>query len=307
MRLDMSMKRSLLLLCAASLMACSAPAPKTTDEPIATPPAPRGPAVLYVSMSTVVPAACAGLDADSPSEAWMDCAYQQTESDELSFVALPLACYDHNNAAWLHTDDPQCRRPFSSVANPRAGSLKLGPYSPVFCLAAGEMFHAASLNEPIPDGTPLLSMPESQHYLTLDAVPPSDTVDSEPFFAAFSTWLQSLPEQPSSPPELLQSLELDLDGDGLPDQLVVLHALSEDDFAFSASALYLRRGGPGRELVRIYEQSWQSFMLLGAVDLDGNGVLELFVQSWGIESHALSVLRLESGHLVSVGEYWCGA
>lgn len=110
-------------------------------------------------------------------------------------------------------------------------------------------------------------------------------------------------------PRVEQRAELDLDGDGALEVLIAVTvpaARGEDDAVARAAALFIERAG-ALTLLRGGEGSRARYTVLGALDLDGDGHRELYLNTYDDEGFALTLERLGEGGLEALGRWSCGA
>lgn len=111
-------------------------------------------------------------------------------------------------------------------------------------------------------------------------------------------------------PRIDQRARLDLDGDGTPEQLVAVAVpgkIQDDDELLRASALFLVPDAGAPELLRARTDTRERYTVIGALDLDGDGPRELYLNTYDADGFSLSLERREAGGLVTLGRWACGA
>lgn len=109
-----------------------------------------------------------------------------------------------------------------------------------------------------------------------------------------------------------QQAQLDLDGDAVSESLVVATVPArskkgEDAPPPAFSGVFLAPAGDAPPtLLRGHTDASGRFTVLGAVDLDGEGTRELYLNTYDDEGFTLSIERVEGGALTTVGEWRCG-
>jgi len=106
-----------------------------------------------------------------------------------------------------------------------------------------------------------------------------------------------------------QRVSIDLDGDGTGEELVAAVVPGdprddEADFRFSGFFLVPPAGAP--VLLRSRADTRERYALLGAVDLDGDGARELYLNTYGDDGFSLSLESQRGGGLETLGRWSCG-
>jgi hypothetical protein len=99
---------------------------------------------------------------------------------------------------------------------------------------------------------------------------------------------------------------LDIDGDGKPERFFDVTAGFHEG-EYELSALYFV-SGRARDVVELHRSNDDSYSLLGGVDLDGDGRLELIVESSYYEGDATIVESIDDkGNTIELGALGCGS
>jgi len=134
------------------------------------------------------------------------------------------------------------------------------------------------------------------------SIPPEVAADVR---ARLQAALRSAAPSVRGPLRIDQALEVDLDADGVPERLYVVHvAASDEDPAPRFSGILQDDGVRARVLTR---DDQHLFTVLGALDLDGDGRAELVLRAAYSEGDETAVVHLEDGSLVVIGAWGCGA
>ncbi|WP_143141120.1 hypothetical protein [Nannocystis exedens] len=109
-------------------------------------------------------------------------------------------------------------------------------------------------------------------------------------------------------PRIDQRTRLDLDGDGSPDEVVAAVVPDprdeEADLRFSGLFLVPPAGAP--VLLRSRTGTRERYALLGALDLDGDGPRELYLNTYGDDGFSLSLESRGPDGLKTLGRWACG-
>jgi hypothetical protein len=161
---------------------------------------------------------------------------------------------------------------------------------------------------------------------------PAIAVKGDPGAAAFAAWpkldLKRTKDEPASASELkqirkavrerlkhapkgrlefAQAVSLDIDGDGKPERLFSI-TVGPHDEEYELSALFVGFGRAPENLLELHESSWDVWSVLGGVDLDGDGRLELVMESSYYEGGATMVESVdEHGEARDLGGVSCGS
>lgn len=108
-------------------------------------------------------------------------------------------------------------------------------------------------------------------------------------------------------PRVEQRAALDLDGDGATEELIAASVPGRDDESpLRVSALlHGPEGGPLAPL-RGRTDTREHYTVIGALDLDGDGQRELYLNTYADDGFSLSVERRTAEGLVSEGRWSCG-
>jgi hypothetical protein len=108
-------------------------------------------------------------------------------------------------------------------------------------------------------------------------------------------------------PRVEQRAALDLDGDGKPEQLIAASVPGRDpESDLEISALLLGPEGGPLDVLRGHNDTREHFAVIGALDLDGDGQRELYLNTYDDDGFSLSVERRTPRGLVSEGRWSCG-
>lgn len=100
---------------------------------------------------------------------------------------------------------------------------------------------------------------------------------------------------------------LDLDGDGEPEELVAASVPGKDeDSALRVSALLHGPEDGALAPLRGRTDTGEHYTVIGALDLDGDGTRELYLNTYDDDGFSLSVERRAPEGLVSEGRWSCG-
>lgn len=119
---------------------------------------------------------------------------------------------------------------------------------------------------------------------------------------------RAAPGLKSPKPRIDQHVRVDVDDDGAPETIVaaVVPGSGKDedaDYRFSALFLVPQAGEPA--LLRAREGTRERYTLLGALDLDGDGARELYLNTYDDDQFSLSLERRGPDGLTTLGRWAC--
>lgn len=110
-------------------------------------------------------------------------------------------------------------------------------------------------------------------------------------------------------PRIDQRAALDLDGDGQPEALIAASVpgpTDDDDAPLRVSALLLATAGGPPTLLRGRADAHERYTVIGAIDLDGDGRRELYLNTYDPDGFSLSLERQAADGLHTEGRWSCG-
>lgn len=114
---------------------------------------------------------------------------------------------------------------------------------------------------------------------------------------------------PANKPRIDQRAALDLDGDGAPEELIAASVpgpANDEDAPLRLSALLLAAAAGPPALLRGREHTRERYTVIGALDLDGDGARELYLNTYDDDGFSLSIERQGPAGLTTEGRWSCG-
>ncbi|MDC0723249.1 hypothetical protein [Nannocystis bainbridge] len=256
-----------------------APAPAPAPEPEAPPP-PSGRVLLVASEFGLSPLACY-LDASQQFAGGADCLVLAPEGTEV----------------WLMSGAPA-----KVVGRAVAACPGVGEPEPTLVIdAPPEALRGDAL---VP-----ASLKGALVYVTPTPPPEADRDAPAELRARIAeTITAAAPGLKVSKLRIDQHARLDLDGDGSPEALVAAVVPdpkdAEANLRFSGLFLVPASGAP--VLLRSRVDTRERYALLGALDLDGDGPRELYLNTYGDDGFSLSLESRGPSGLQSLGRWACG-
>src|SRR5690606_6870436 len=187
------------------------------------------------------------LEAGNVDEA-VECRYEGEGEPQGYDLLVPLGCYIEGDGwqSWGGDGAPAaCLAPEGQLVSLDEQGVAIdGPPLLEVCDASGDMSWGvvASWGEGSTSAIVSLQAPDAQANLPQEA--PVQPKVATVIAAELDRLISELPEPPNDlmPMEVVQSIVVDLDGDGVADQLISAHRAHPEDITFLVSGMFLVRG-----------------------------------------------------------------